>query len=359
MGNYQSSKIENIDLNENKNNSKLDNEVNVTYKVQNNFQDYIYLILIRTLYGSENKVMFSYNYMDIYNYIELFKKNIYNENSFINVEESPIENQYIYKKYESIPLENLNEKYINSINETKLIYSLRFYKELKNIINSSQNHISSLYIYKVYKMDPIQTDNATEDDNTEDDNTEDDNTENDNTENDNTESDNTENDNTENDNIEDDNTEDDNTEDDNTEDDNTEDGNTEQQTTIEDDNTEDNNTEQQTTIEDDNTEDELVLEGQIEDVEGDLPPLEDLLKLLPPPPPVIRSTNSMRSRRTGSMSLPSSPRFIRQRGLTIIDTSSDCKELDEELVLDNNVNLYNSDRLEELPPLPQSDSEDN
>ena len=314
MGNYQSSKIENIDLNENKNNSKLDNEVNVTYKVQNNFQDYIYLILIRTLYGSENKVMFSYNYMDIYNYIELFKKNIYNENSFINVEESPIENQYIYKKYESIPLENLNEKYINSINETKLIYSLRFYKELKNIINSSQNHISSLYIYKVYKMDPIQTDNATEDDNTEDDNTEDD---------------------------------------------NTEDGNTEQQTTIEDDNTEDNNTEQQTTIEDDNTEDELVLEGQIEDVEGDLPPLEDLLKLLPPPPPVIRSTNSMRSRRTGSMSLPSSPRFIRQRGLTIIDTSSDCKELDEELVLDNNVNLYNSDRLEELPPLPQSDSEDN
>jgi len=27
--------------------------------------------------------------------------------------------------------------------------------------------------------------------------------------------------------------------------------------------------------------------------------------------------------------------------------------------LDNNVNLYNSDRLEELPPLPQSDSEDN
>ena len=298
MGNYQSSKIENIDLNENKNNSKLDNEVNVTYKVQNNFQDYIYLILIRTLYGSENKVMFSYNYMDIYNYIELFKKNIYNENSFINVEESPIENQYIYKKYESIPLENLNEKYINSINETKLIYSLRFYKELKNIINSSQNHISSLYIYKVYKMDPIQTDNATEDDNTEDDNTEDD-------------------------------------------------------------NTEDGNTEQQTTIEDDNTEDELVLEGQIEDVEGDLPPLEDLLKLLPPPPPVIRSTNSMRSRRTGSMSLPSSPRFIRQRGLTIIDTSSDCKELDEELVLDNNVNLYNSDRLEELPPLPQSDSEDN
>ena len=76
----------------------------------------------------------------------------------------------------------------------------------------------------------------------------------------------------------------------------------------------------------------------------------------------------MGSRRTGSMSLPSSPRFIRQRGLTTLNTS-DCEEIDEERRcnrrglhsgdLDNNVNLYNSDRLEELPPLPPSDSEDN
>ena len=317
MGNYQSSKTENIDINENKNDSELDTEVNVTYKVQNNFQDYIYLVLIRTLYGSENKVMFSYNYMDIYNYIESFKKNIYNENSFINVEESPIENQYIYKKYESIPLEKLNEKYINSISETKLIYSLRFYKELKNIINSSQNHISSLYIYKVYKMNQIETQDTTEDDTVEDDT------------------------------VEDDTTEDDTVEDDTTEDDTTEQDTTEQDTT-----------EQKTITEDDIVDEELVLEGQIEDVEGDLPPLKDLLKLLPPPPPLIRSTNSMGSRRTGSMSLPSSPRFIRQRGLTTLNTS-DCEEIDEERVLDNNVNLYNSDRLEELPPLPPSDSEDN
>ena len=273
MGNYQSSKTENIDLNENV--SKLDNEVNVTYKVQNNFQNYIYLVLIRTLYGSENKVMFSYDYMDIYNYIESFKKNIYNENSFINVEESPIENQYIYKKYESIPLENLNEKYINSINETKLLYSLRFYKELKNIINSSQNHISSLYIYKVYKMDHIDT----EDDN------------------------------------------------------------------ITEDNGEEDNGEQ--TTEEQTTEDDIV--EQIEELEGDLPPLEDLLKLLPPPPPLIRSTNTIGSRRTGSMSLPSSPRFIRKRGLTIIDTH-------ENKEINNNIDLYNS---EELPPLPPSDDEDN
>jgi len=323
MGNYQSSKTENIDLNENV--SKLDNEVNVTYKVQNNFQNYIYLVLIRTLYGSENKVMFSYDYMDIYNYIESFKKNIYNENSFINVEESPIENQYIYKKYESIPLENLNEKYINSINETKLLYSLRFYKELKNIINSSQNHISSLYIYKVYKMDHIDT----EDDNITEDNGEEDNGEEDNGEEDNGEEDNREEDNGEEDNREEDNGEEDNGE-----------QTTEEQTT------EEQTTEEQTT-EEQTTEDDIV--EQIEELEGDLPPLEDLLKLLPPPPPLIRSTNTIGSRRTGSMSLPSSPRFIRKRGLTIIDTH-------ENKEINNNIDLYNS---EELPPLPPSDNEDN
>jgi hypothetical protein len=52
------------------------------------------------------------------------------------------------------------------------------------------------------------------------------------------------------------------------------------------------------------------------------------------------------------MSLPSSPRFIRERGLTTIDT-------DKGEVHDNNECLYNSERLEELPPLPSSDNEDN
>ena len=285
MGNYQTSKTENIDINENESSNKLDNEVNVIYKVQNNFQDYIYLVLIRTLYGSENKVMFSYNYMDIYNYIESFKKNIYDENSFINVEESPIENQYIYKKYESMSLENLNEKYINSINQTKLLYSVRFYKELKNIINPSQNHISSLYIYKVYKMDHVQCEEET-----------------------------------------------------------TEEENTEEETN-EDDTTEEETNEEEQTSEEQTSEEDIVeeIEEQLEDVEGDLPPLQNLLKLLPPP---IRVSNSGR---TGSMSLPSSPRFIRERGLTIIDANKG-KEVD------NNVDLYN---VEELPPLPPSDNEDN
>jgi len=335
MGNYQTSKTENIDINENESSNKLDNEVNVIYKVQNNFQDYIYLVLIRTLYGSENKVMFSYNYMDIYNYIESFKKNIYDENSFINVEESPIENQYIYKKYESMSLENLNEKYINSINQTKLLYSVRFYKELKNIINPSQNHISSLYIYKVYKMDHVQCEEET---------TEEENTEEETNEDDTTEEETNEEENTEEETNEEETNEDDTTEEETNEEEQTSEEQTSEEQTSEEQTSEEQTSEEQTS-EEQTSEEDIVeeIEEQLEDVEGDLPPLQNLLKLLPPP---IRVSNSGR---TGSMSLPSSPRFIRERGLTIIDANKG-KEVD------NNVDLYN---VEELPPLPPSDNEDN